>query len=65
MNPIFLRRDDAIVTIAINNPARLNCLGSAQIAALLNVVSGLVDDPDLRVLVVTGVGERAFIGGAI
>jgi enoyl-CoA hydratase/carnithine racemase len=57
-------RDGAVATISIDNAARLNCLGQAQITAFIAAVTELADDPDLRVLVVTGEGERAFMGGA-
>jgi enoyl-CoA hydratase len=54
----------AVATIAINNAARLNCLGHAQITGFIEAVTNLADDPDLRVLIVTGEGHRAFMGGA-
>jgi len=53
-----------VATVSINNAARLNSLGTAQITAFIDAVTALADDPDLRVLIVTGAGERAFIGGA-
>ncbi len=58
------QRDGAVATIAIDNVARLNCLGHAQITGFIDAVTTLADDPDLRVLIVTGQGDRAFIGGA-
>jgi enoyl-CoA hydratase len=63
---IRIRRDraGAVATISIDNAARLNCLGQAQITAFIGAVTELADDPDLRVLVVTGEGDRAFMGGA-
>jgi enoyl-CoA hydratase len=65
-HPVIVRRDrdGAVATISINNPARLNCLGTPQITAFIDAVTRLADDPDLRVLVVTGEGDRAFMGGA-
>lgn len=64
MEPVLMRRDGGVATLAVNNPGRLNCLGSAQIHAFIDAVAGLADDPLLRVLVVTGTGDRAFMGGA-
>jgi enoyl-CoA hydratase/carnithine racemase len=65
-DPVLVTRspDGAVATVAINNPARLNCLGSEQIAAFIAAVTALADDPALRVLIVTGEGEKAFMGGA-
>ncbi|HEY4042260.1 MAG TPA: enoyl-CoA hydratase [Rhodopila sp.] len=57
-------RDGAVATVAIDNTARLNCLGREQIVTFIELVTALADDPDLRVLIVTGEGDRAFIGGA-
>jgi enoyl-CoA hydratase len=57
-------RDGGVATISIDNAARLNCLGHAQISGFIAAVTALADDPDLRVLVVTGEGDRAFMGGA-
>ena len=63
---IKIRRDreGAVATVSIDNAARLNCLGHAQITAFIDAVLVLADDPVLRVLVVTGEGDRAFMGGA-
>ena len=65
-DPVIVRRtqNGAVVTVMINNQARLNCLGHAQITAFIDAVTTLADDPHLRVLIVTGEGDRAFIGGA-
>jgi enoyl-CoA hydratase len=64
--PVLVRRDlqRGVVTVAINNVSRLNCLGRDQITAFIETVTALSDDPDLRVLIVTGAGDRAFMGGA-
>lgn len=64
MNAVLLQRDGGVATLSVNNPAKLNCLGTETIRAFIDAVLGLADDPDLRVLVVTGAGERAFMGGA-
>jgi enoyl-CoA hydratase len=64
MTDVIVRRDGGVVTVSINNAARLNCLGQVQIAAFIDAVTLVADDPDLRVLIVTGEGDRAFMGGA-
>jgi enoyl-CoA hydratase len=53
-----------VATVTINNPARLNSLSSEVIAGFIAAVRGLANDPALRCLIVTGTGERSFIGGA-
>jgi enoyl-CoA hydratase/carnithine racemase len=57
-------REGAVATVSINNAARLNCLGRAQISAFIDAVAALADDAAMRVLIVTGEGDRAFMGGA-
>ena len=64
MTDVLVRRHGGVAMISINNAARLNCLGHAQVTAFIDAVTVLADDPDLRVLVVTGEGDRAFMGGA-
>jgi enoyl-CoA hydratase len=64
MTDVIVRRNGGVATVSINNAARLNCLGHAQITAFIDAVAALADDSDLRVLVVTGEGDRAFMGGA-
>ncbi len=64
MNDVIVRREGGVATISIDNAGRLNCLGRSQIVAFIDAVTALADDPDLRVLIVTGEGNRAFMGGA-
>ena len=53
-----------VTTISINNMARLNSLSSAVMAAFIAAVRQAALDPDLRCLIVTGEGDRSFMGGA-
>jgi enoyl-CoA hydratase len=55
---------DAIAVVTFNNPAKRNALSSEIRAALPDVLAGLEADPDVRVLVVTGAGDKAFASGA-
>jgi enoyl-CoA hydratase len=61
---VRLHANGAVATVSINNPARLNCLGHAQVTGFIEAVEALRNDPRLRVLIVTGQGDRAFMGGA-
>jgi enoyl-CoA hydratase len=54
----------AIAVLTFNNPAKRNALSADMRAALPDVLAGLQADPDVRVLVVTGAGDRAFVSGA-
>ncbi|MEW6212769.1 MAG: enoyl-CoA hydratase [Acidobacteriota bacterium] len=53
-----------VARIAVDNEARLNILNSPLIEQLTSTVDSLRDDERLRALILTGAGDRAFIGGA-
>lgn len=55
--------DDAIGTITLNRPDKLNAFAGRMRQELVAVVRELAADPDVRVLVITGAG-RAFCAGA-
>jgi enoyl-CoA hydratase len=53
-----------VARIVVDNRARLNILNSELIRQLTEAVNSLADIERLRVLILTGAGDRAFIGGA-
>jgi enoyl-CoA hydratase/carnithine racemase len=53
-----------VARLTIDNQAKLNILNSPLIEQLISAVAGLYGDERLRVLILTGAGNRAFIGGA-
>jgi len=53
-----------VATVTVDNPAKLNILDPAGIAALERTLDDLAADEALRVVVLRGAGGRAFIGGA-
>ena len=56
--------DDGIAHLTFNNPTKRNALSVDMREALARVVRGLGDDPEVRVVVLTGAGTDAFIAGA-
>jgi enoyl-CoA hydratase/carnithine racemase len=54
---------DGRATITLSDPARRNPLSVETMEALLSATRRAVDDPDVRVLVYTGAGDRAFSAG--
>jgi enoyl-CoA hydratase len=56
--------DTGIGTLWLRDAGVLNIIGSAAIAELRQALATLGAQPQLRVLVLRGSGERAFIGGA-
>jgi enoyl-CoA hydratase len=62
---IDVRRDArGVATVVIDNAARLNALGSGLLVDFVEAMAVVGEDRALRVVVVTGAGERAFVGGA-
>jgi enoyl-CoA hydratase/carnithine racemase len=59
------RRDGSrIAWVVIHNEAKLNTLNRSLMRDFVSEVEGLAGDQMLRAVVVTGAGEKAFIGGA-
>jgi len=55
---------DGIGTIVFDNPDKHNAMTGDMLAAFSRVCAAFTNDPDVRVVVVTGAGDRAFISGA-
>lgn len=53
-----------VAWITLNRPDRLNALNTQMRDDLFEAFSAVRDDPDVRVAVVTGAGERGFCAGA-
>jgi enoyl-CoA hydratase len=53
-----------LARVTIDNASKLNSLDRALMADIIEAANGLAADPQLRLVVLTGAGERAFVGGA-
>jgi enoyl-CoA hydratase len=58
------RSGSHVAVVTINNASRLNAMHSALMDEFVEKLSPLVADAQLRALVLTGAGNKAFIGGA-
>ena len=58
------RKPSGVATITIERPEKLNALDGDTLHELQTALARLADDPDLRVLLITGSGEKAFSAGA-
>jgi enoyl-CoA hydratase/carnithine racemase len=61
---LLLERDGAIATITFNNPAKHNALSVEMQAAIPRALAHADSDPSIRVIVIRGAGEKAFVSGA-
>jgi enoyl-CoA hydratase/carnithine racemase len=58
------RRGGCVAIVTINNASRLNAMHSALMDEFVERLSPLMADAQLRAFVLTGAGDKAFIGGA-
>lgn len=59
-----IRHDDAVATLTISRPDKMNALNGETVAELDQALRSLVDDSSVRGIVLTGEGEKAFVAGA-
>jgi enoyl-CoA hydratase len=53
-----------VATVTVNNPEQRNALGNAGKRELAEAIETVSATENLRVLIVTGAGDKSFIGGA-
>jgi enoyl-CoA hydratase len=56
--------DEGIALVTFNRPEKHNAMSQAMRTALAPTLAALEEDPGVRVIVLTGAGERAFVSGA-
>ncbi len=61
---LLVDRDGAIAVLTINRPKVLNALNSQTLDELRRAILELKQDVTVRVLIVTGAGDKAFVAGA-
>lgn len=60
---IDYERRDALAVVRLNRPEKLNSLSAEMKAGLLRLFLSLSSETDLRAVILTGAGERAFCAG--
>lgn len=63
MSAILSSREGAIGILTINRPETLNALNVPTLIELEAAFGAFEADPEVRVIVLTGAGERAFVAG--
>src|SRR5213593_1528358 len=64
MPVVVTTSDDGVAVVAIDRPDARNALDVATLTELRDRLRELRDDGDVRAVVLTGSGDRAFIAGA-
>lgn len=61
---ILVENNEGILQITINRPTKLNALNKATIEELHDAFEDAEEDEDVKVIILTGSGEKAFVAGA-
>jgi enoyl-CoA hydratase len=61
---MIAEKTDGIGWMTFNNPARRNAIGFAMREAILEILGDFEGDPDVRVIVMKGAGDKAFVSGS-
>jgi enoyl-CoA hydratase len=61
---ILLEKKNAIAYVTVNRPKVLNALNGATIEELRAAFHDIKNDASIRVVILTGAGEKAFVAGA-
>jgi enoyl-CoA hydratase len=64
LDNLILERGDGVAVVTVNRPKVLNALDTATLDELRRTVLALRHDADVRAVILTGAGDKAFIAGA-
>jgi len=64
MDDVCFSVEDTVATLLLNRPAKLNAITPEMTDEICRHVAQVNRDPAIRVLIVTGAGERAFCAGS-
>lgn len=64
MSHLIYEKKGAVATLVMNRPERRNAMSPEMIVELVDAWTDVRDDPEVRVAILTGAGDRAFcVGG--
>ena len=61
---LLYQTDQGVSIITINRPDKLNALNYDTVMDLNRAISAAQNDPDCKVIIITGSGDKAFVAGA-
>jgi enoyl-CoA hydratase len=61
---IHVEREGAVAVVTVDRPDALNALDLSTLTSLRDQLHVLADDGDVRAVILTGAGEKAFVAGA-
>lgn len=60
---IIMTQVDATAVVTINRPAKMNAITPKMAGEFFAIADEINDDPSIRVVIITGAGERSFCAG--
>lgn len=63
-NTILFENKEALATITVNRPKKLNALNKETIKELHEAFKAANSDPNVKIIIITGSGDKAFVAGA-
>lgn len=64
MDNLIFEIQSSIGIIHLNRPDKLNALNASTIWELIQIIENCLKDPEVRGVIITGSGEKAFVAGA-
>lgn len=64
MKNVTFDESEGIAKVTINRPKALNALNTETIEELEKVITEIEDRKDIKIVIITGAGEKAFVAGA-
>ncbi len=64
ISPAVLVTGGSVATITLNRPQVLNAIDACMLEALEQALHAMENNPDVRVVIIAGMGEKAFCTGA-
>jgi enoyl-CoA hydratase len=64
LNNLSLSVSENILTIIIDRETKLNALNQETLSELRQTIESVYDDKEIRGVIITGAGEKAFVAGA-
>ena len=63
-NVLLMEKENGVVTLTLNRPEVMNSFNFAMLHALRDQIDSIRFKPDIRVVIITAAGEKAFCAGA-
>jgi Enoyl-CoA hydratase/carnithine racemase len=61
---IILEKEDFLAVLYINRPKAMNALNAEALYEMEAAIADVKADPNIKVMIVTGMGEKSFVAGA-